>query len=261
MSTAIVLVTDQGYLPRAERTLNDLRTRGDWHGHIVLIPVGFTPSSELIARYNLQIVQFPRIPIDGFLQAVRDRPFTIPTCDGRELTKTVQWEKLHAFDSWFWDKYERIIYIDAGSRIVNPIAPILDLDWRGKFICPDDSPQGERKYFKNQLELVNRPDELGAFDQAYPGALESAYFLNCIWIYDTSLRIEKQLFVDLIAKYPIWKTNEMCVMNVVLTFDKKIWTPMPMLDEKTQRILFDWTERGRASSDYIVLKYPRGLRN
>lgn len=262
MTTAVVLVTDQGYLPKAERTLNDLRTRGEWHGHIVLIPVGFSPTDDLIARYNLQIAQFPRIPIEGFLQAVRERPFVIPTCDGREFTKTAQWEKLHAFDSWFWDRYERIIYIDAGSRIVNPIAPILALDWRGKFICPDDSPEGERKYFKNQLELVNRPDELGAFDQAYPCALESAYFLNCIWIYDTSLKFEKQWFVDLIAKYPIWKTNEMCVMNVVIAFDKKLWTPMPLYDDQSKRILFDWTERhGRASTDYIVLKYPRYVPN
>jgi hypothetical protein len=140
---------------------------------------------------------------------------------------------------------------------MNPIAPILALDWRGKFLCPDDGCDGNRKYFRNQLELVNRPDVLDALNKAYPGALESAYFLNCIWIYDTSLRIQKQDFVDLIAKYPIWKTNEMGVMNVLITFDKKLWTPMPLYDDQSRRILFDWTERhGRASSDYVVLKYP-----
>ena len=262
MTTAVVLVTDEGYLPKAERTLNDLRTRGNWQGHIVLISVGFTPSATLVQQYNLKIANFPRIPIDGFLNAVRERPFTVPTCDGREFTKTTQWEKLHVFDKWFADRYDRIIYIDAGSRIVNPIEPILSLNWRDKFLCPDDGCDGNRKYFRDQLEMVKRPEAIAELQALYPGILDATYFLNCIWIYDTALKIEKQWFVDLIAKYPIWRTNEMTVMNVVLTFDKKLWTPMPLFDERSQRILFDWTERhGRASSDYVVLKYPRGLRN
>jgi hypothetical protein len=99
---------------------------------------------------------------------------------------------------------------------------------------------------------------LAELDSLYPGMMDSTYFLNCIWIYDTSLGIQKQWFVDLIAKYPIWKTNEMGVMNVVLAFDKRLWTPMPLFDEGSQRILFDWTERnGRRWDAYIVLKYPR----
>lgn len=258
MSTAVVLVSDSQYFPKALITIHELRTIGKWQGDIVLIGVDFTPESAILEQYNLQVVHFNRISVTGFLSALREKPFTIPTHDGREFTKITQWEKLHVFDEWFRERYQRIIYIDAGSRIFNPIDPILALDWEYKFLSPDDGCDGHRKYFRHQLEMTKRPEAIGELESLYPGILDSTYFLNCIWIYDTRLNIQKEWFTNIIEKYPIWRTNEMGVMNVVLTFDKKLWTPMQLVDPQSSMILFDWTNRdGHEKSDYIILKYPR----
>jgi hypothetical protein len=254
MSTAIVLVSDSQYFPKALITIHDLRTVGNWHGDIVLISVDFTPEPHVIEQYQLLIVHFDRIPITKFLSALREKPLTIPTHDGREFTKITQWEKLHVFDEWFRERYQRVIYIDAGARIFNPIDPILAYDWEGKFLAPDD---GGSKQFRYQLELTNWPESITELETLYPGILDSIYFLNCFWIYDTRLNIQKEWFTSIIEKYPIWRTNEMGVMNIVLTFDKKLWTPMQVVDTESSKILFDWTNRpGHAKSDYIILKYP-----
>jgi alpha-N-acetylglucosamine transferase len=255
--TAFVIVSDNPYFSRTLTTIRELRSVGNWQGDIVLIAVDFTPDSAIIEEYRLKIVQFNRITITKFLSALREKPFTIPTHDGREFTKITQWEKLHVFDEWFRERYERIIYIDAGIRIFNSIDPILNLDWEGKFLAPDDGCDGNRKYFRHQLEMSNWPESIHELETLYPGILDSTYFLNCMWIYDTRLNIQKEWFTSVIEKYPIWRTNEMGVMNLILTFDKQLWTPMEITHESTPKILFDWTNRpGHPKSDYIMLKYP-----
>ena len=47
--------------------------------------------------------------------------------------------------------------------------------------------------------------------------------------------------IDIIGKYPLWRTNEMGVMNVVINFMHNLWTAFPLYTS-TGKILFDWCE-------------------
>ena len=61
MRTVFVLVTDERYFDRARRTLIDLRTRGQWAGEVVMIPVGFRLNKNFRDFYRITEVIFPPI--------------------------------------------------------------------------------------------------------------------------------------------------------------------------------------------------------
>lgn len=256
MSTAIVLVTDGGYFNKAMNTIRDIRGVGGWDGELVVVCVDFTIPQEVVDEFCLITKSFPRINIETFLEHIREKPLSIPTCDGREWKKQNQWEKLHVFDDWF-KQWERILYFDAGLRILDRIDNFLDVDWVGRFVAPDDDPWGWTKRFAEQLEVTNWPDTLGALERECPGILDGRYFLNCLWIYDTRIGISKQALIDTIGRYPLWRTNEMGVMNVVIHFTMKKWYALPLY-ATNKKILFDWCEynRGGKWNDYCALKYP-----
>jgi hypothetical protein len=130
MSTAFVTLCDEPYLHKAIRTIKDIRGVGQWTGDLVLITVGFTLDEEIKRKYSIKTVSFPRIDTDSLLSYFRANPFTVPTCDGREFKKCTQWEKLHVFDTFFC-QWERIVFVDAGLRLLDGVDNFLCLEWRG----------------------------------------------------------------------------------------------------------------------------------
>lgn len=258
--TAFVTLCDGKYFHRAKQTIKDLRTYGNWNGPIVLIEVDYTTPLEFISLFQVQCVSFPRIDVASYVNKLREKPFSHPTDDGREYTKTTQWEKLHVFEPYF-KQYERIVWVDAGLRILDDVDNLLALDWRGKFVAPDDTV-GKSHRFQVAVETENRIDELAAATHTYNLDLNDAYFLNCIWIHDTSIPVEMSDFLEGLH-YPIWRHNEMGVMNAVLHFKRKLWSPFPT-KAVNGKFLFDWCELNRGSSahwtEYCALKYPVTIR-
>jgi hypothetical protein len=262
MSTVIVTLCDEPYLAKAMQTIKDIRGVGQWTGDLVLITVGFTPS--LLAKYSVQCISFPSIPIHTLREHYQANPLSIPTCDGRENKKCTQWEKLHAFDAFF-SQWERVFFIDAGLRLFDSMDCFLSLEWRGKFLAPDDTWNDEKKRFNCQIETKNSPLILDKLIHRYGDILKEKYFLNCIFIYDTSLltSTSKEEMISIMNEFPLWRTNEMGVMNVFFTFHRRVWTPFPE-KAKNGRYLFDWCEYNRHEYnkiptqwyDYCALKYP-----
>jgi hypothetical protein len=70
------------------------------------------------------------------------------------------------------------------------------------------------------------------------------------------------MLIDAMNKYPLCKTNEMTIMNLVFHFQYKVWKAFPhfIVDENNkQKYLFDWCELnnpGTKWEDYCYLKYP-----
>jgi len=257
MSTVIVTLCDEPYLAKALQTIKDIRGVGQWTGDLVLITVGFTPSEEL-SKYSVDCVSFPGIPTEKVREFYREHPLTTPTCDGRETKKCTQWEKLHVFDPFF-TQWERVLFIDAGLRLFDSVNVFLSLDWRGKFLAPDDTWNDETKRFRCQIEETHSPEIRASLVERY-NPLEEKFFLNCIFLFDTSLLTDssKEEMIQIMDTYPLWRTNEMGVMNIFFTFHLKVWTPFPTL-AKNGKYLFDWCEYNRPSTqwyDYCALKYP-----
>ena len=262
MSTAIVTLCDEPYLHKAIRTIKDIRGVGQWTGDLVLITVGFTLPEDIQKMFSIKTTSFLPIQTDSLLAHFRANPFTEPTCDGREFKKCTQWEKLHVFDSFFC-AWERIIFIDAGLRILDGLDNFLSLEWKGRFLAPDDTWNDESKRFRCQLEIPKNEEHLQVLDSNYGNILDQKYFLNCIFIFDTSLLTtsSKEEMVMIMNTFPIWRTNEMGVMNIFFTFYLKVWTPFPTY-AKNGKYLFDWCEYNRPSTrwyQYCALKYPATL--
>ncbi len=259
-STAIVTLTDSAYIGRVERTIKDIRTRGAWTGPLVLIAVDFEPSKDFIKKYDLIIYAIKHIDVSGLKAAWATHPIK-PMSDQRHTKKLAQWNKLHVFDDFF-KSWERIIFFDAGLRVLDVVEPLLDLDWRGKFLAPDDSNPGDNgNRFRLQLDYEANPSVTTAVYEKFGEDIkEQHYFLNCIWIYDTAL-LEICNSRDLkegMNLYPISLCNEMGIMNLYFAFLHKVWAPFP---EKTAagKYLFGWCEYNfpiQKWTNFHFLKYP-----
>jgi hypothetical protein len=269
-TTVFVLVTDHKYFPKAKTTIRDIRSRGEWHGDIVMIAIDFHANQNFLDFYQIQQKRFTHIQEKKDLCNILNYcPFS-DTIDGREISKPNQWEKLHVFDPFF-KQWNRVVFVDAGLRILHNVhESFLKLDYKNAFLAPDDggnyvSLPNPDKLFKTQVShgcqqrLRDSLEPFGGLD-----ILEKNYFLNCVWVYDTAIldTCTKQEMINGIVNYPICKTNEMTMMNLFLHFKYKLWKPFPVHVPNTthKKILFDWCELNNPSPstwcDYCLIKYP-----
>ena len=256
-----VTVTDEKYFNRARQTIIDLRKKGHWDGQIVCICINFTLPVDFKLLYKITEVSFPVIDKLNLVSKIGTK---FPDWDGREFDKLNQWEKLHVFDEYFL-QWKYVVFMDAGLRVLDSVKYLLDLDCRNKFLAPNDATYHNKmdKIFSTQIcfrDNVTVNELLGEFGR---DILNSQYFLNCIWIYDTQLLkgIKKQEFIEYMNKYPLCKTNEMAIMNLLLNFKYKVWKPFPyfVVANNTFKCLFDWSELntlGTTWNNYCYIKYP-----
>ena len=261
--TVFVLVTDEPYFHRAKKTIQELRGRGEWIGDIVCISVGF--SIDFTFKRDLGVIEkkFEAIDKENLIRKIGDG---FPGSDGRERTKLTQWEKLHVFDDYF-KRWKRVAYLDAGMRVFDSVKYLLSLDYKDSFLCPDDNTSPQKRaqnVFRSQIS--NKDPEL--FEQLVEEygeeILEADNFLNCIWVYDTNLlntTITKTEFIEVMNKYPLFLTNEMGVMALLLAMKYKVWKTFPrtiISDKGKEKYLFDWCELNRPGTnwtDFCLIKY------
>lgn len=265
VNTVVTLVTDLRYLHRATRTIKDIRTKGEWTGTIVLICVDFKPDDTLIEQYNLTIYQVPYINTSKLLEQVKLCPI-YPIDYERHIVKIAQWNKLCVFDDYF-RQWERVVFFDAGLRIVGSLEPLLNLPWKGKILAPEDSsPRNRTNRFGVQLDLESNSNVVEQVKKDFGyDIFDKLYLLNCMWVYDTSLLdiCSRKDLEEGMNKYPICRNNEMSLMNLYFTFLHKVWTPLP---EKTSedKYLFGWCEleyfENPHYSNFHFIKYPVTLK-
>lgn len=268
--TVVVTLSDVNQQARAKRTILDIRTRGEWSGDIVWLTVGFNPSPNFTEFYRVKVHRVEHLDTRSLLEYYQRYPLR-PTCDSRETKKLTQWDKFYVFDSYFL-QWERVIYLDAGLRVVDRLSHLMDLDTTGVLLAPDDAaPYDSDKRFGGIIEadMERHPEIVPHFLAEYgPEILKERYFLNCIWMYDTALlhRIHLDDLVKVMNRYPIARCNEMTIMNLVFTFQHRVWRAFPdhCLRDPRRR-LFGWTERDRDYGpyttwrDFCFLKYPTTL--
>jgi hypothetical protein len=270
MSTVIVTLSDIHQQARAKRTILDARTRGEWTGDIVWITVGFTPSTQFLDFYRVQAHRVEHLDTSALLTYYQKNPL-LPTCDQRETKKLTQWDKFYVFDSWFL-QWGRVVYLDAGLRVVDRMEHLLELDCSGSIMAPDDAAiYDQEKRFSGIIEADSErhPTVMEEWLKEYSSEiLNERYFLNCMWMYDTHLlhRIHITDLIDAMNRYPICRCNEMTIMNLIFTFKHRVWKPFPEhCPRDDRRRLFGWTERDRDYGpyttwrDFCFLKYPSTL--
>jgi hypothetical protein len=261
-TTCFVTLCDEAYFSKAKQTIYDLRTRGKWFGDIVLIPVDFSPfcNADFMEKYSVQCMSLPKIDT-SFVTSQIEKPFS--EGDGREFTKLNQWQKLNVFHPFF-TSWKRVVFLDAGLRVLESVEHLLCLDCKGAILVPNDGFQ--HKPFSEQISYDNPAVVEKVVNDFFQGNRENmneTYFLNCMWIYDTDIlsicSLEK--LVDAMNKYPCCKTNEMGIMNLLFHFKYHLWKEFPEKnkDESGGKYLFEWCELNRPGTvwtDYCYLKYP-----
>ena len=256
--TVFVLITDQNYFNKAKRTIIDLRTKGNWNKDIVLITIDFNLTPNFKDFYQIIEVKFPHIDKTNLLRKIGENGFN-DTTDKREIHKLNQWEKFHVFDDYFF-KWSRVVYLDAGLRVLEDVKYILEIDYKDRLVAPKDGKLYDDREFKCQLSNDN-PELIDLFKNEYgEKALTSNYMLNCFWIYDTSILnlCDKNQLIEAMNKYTFCKTNEMGIMNILFNFKYKLWERLPITSN--EKFLFDWCELNQdyptTWRNYCLLKYP-----
>lgn len=255
MSTVFVTLSDSSYYGKARQTIHELRTRGQWNGDIVFIAVDFRPEP----MDGVRIIHASHLDTTSLVQSLKRHP--LPAMDdGRHTKKLYQWDKLQVFTPYF-RQWDRVVFLDAGLRVFDTVSALLDLEWRGKFLAPDDSdPYDNGVRFRVQLGLNSNPRVAYKLLSEYSESiLDAHYFLNCIFVFDTSLleKVSLDDMVDAMNKFPICMCNEMGIMNLIFTFKLGVWSPFPQ--KVGEKYLFGWSERNYkespTSSAFHFLKY------
>jgi len=257
--TVFVLVTDKNYFSKAKRTIVDLRSKGNWKNEIVLITIDFNLNSNFKDFYNVIEVKFPTIDKTNLIKSIGENGFN-DTTDKREIHKLNQWEKFHVFDDYFI-QWNRVVYLDAGLRVLEDVKYILEIDYKNKILAPKDGKLYDDRDFNSQLSYDN-PELIVSFKNEYgESTLKSNYMLNCMWIYDTSILnlCDKNQLIEAMNKYTFCKTNEMGIMNILFHFKYNLWERLP-IKASNEKFLFDWCELNQnyhtTWRDYCLLKYP-----
>lgn len=260
MSTVFVTLCDNSdYYRRSKRTLEEVREAGQWKGDIVLMAVDFDP--EPIP--GVEIHRVTHLPLDTLLEAYKLHPL-LSAEDDRWATKLHQWDKLQIFTDFF-RRWERVVFLDAGIRVIAEVQPMLDLPWRGRILGPNDTdhPSSNGRTFRRLLDTKsNAVVYQSLIDEFTESVLsETSYLLNCMFVFDTSLldRIPYTEIIDTMNRYPIAWCNEMTIMNLVFHFRHAVWTPFPT--KIGSRYLFGWSERNYIDRpvrwvDFYFMKYP-----
>ena len=256
--TVFTLVTDLNYFNKAKRTIIDLRSKGNWNGDIVLVTIDFDLNVNFKDFYNIIEKKFPQIDKSVLLLKIGQSGF-LDTTDKREVNKLNQWEKLHIFDDYF-SKWSRVVFLDAGLRVLEDVKYLLEIDYKNKILAPKDGKIFEDQSFNCQLSY-DKPELIDSLKSEFgEKILTSNYMLNCMWIYDTNiLRLcDKNQLIEAMNKYTFCKTNEMGIMNVLFTFKYNLWEKFP-IKASNGKILFDWCELNNPNTnwrDYCYIKYP-----
>lgn len=257
MSTVFVTLTDSTYYPKADYTIRELQGNGQWTGDIVLIAVDFNPPP----MEGVTVLHTTHINTAAHVERLQKNPIQ-PMSDNRHFGKLHQWDKLQVFKEYF-RKWERVVFLDAGLRIFWPVTALLDLEWRGKFLAPDDSGHKDNgSRFNCQLDLNANPRVTMDLFSEYPRSiLDEKYFINCVFVYDTSL-LDRVTFDELeqtMNRYPISMCNEMGIMNLIFAYKLRVWTPFPH-GRVNGTYIYGWSENNYSDEnatwkDFHFLKY------
>jgi len=261
VTTAFVTLCDQAYFPRALRTIEDIRTSGQWLGDLVLVAVDFEPPPEALTPFRVLVRRVEHLKTDDLVRALKENPIRA-MADGRHFGKLTQWDKLQVFGPFF-KAWKRICFLDAGLRVFNAVAPLLELPYENTIRAPDDSdPYDNGNRLGCQLDLTANPPVTHALLKDFGNDLAlERYFLNCIFVFDTAIMdlCSQDELVAAMNQYPISLTNEMGIMNLLFTVKHRVWKPFP---QRTAggKYLFGWSElnyRERpAATEFHFLKYP-----
>ena len=255
----ITFVCNKKYFNKFVETCDQLINIGKYQGPICLV-IGDDLvndkllKSSIIIDNNIIIKYFPDIKFPKNFHEINRK---IIGNDGRHITKTFQWDKMHLFNVYF-KQWRYIFYIDCGMKILDEISPMLKLTSENTLLAHSDAyPTYNWKLhrqfsdksidFLSKINIVRRR-LFKKFD------LNIDYFQTGIMLYDTNI-IEEETYnnlVELSHTFPISKTNEQGIINLYFNCIKNIWKQLPLKNNETN--FYDYWCRDKTKTNYIIVK-------
>ena len=245
---AIVLCSNKGYLEKAERTINEIRIKGEWNGDIVFFHDkelhDDTKLKGMKEKYDLILKEFP----------------TLDTSKVEKLynssDKIFQFFKFNLFDTYF-KKWDTILYIDAGMHIFKPLNRLFNIDVKGYLFANSDAKPTYEWTLESQFNIDKDKDITNELKKEFD-LTKKDYFQSTMMLFDTSIihnNTVKEL-VELMNKYPIcFGTKDQAILNLYFLNKRNLWKPLPLNDN--EGLLYDFNERENKKEDYIMVKYPK----
>ena len=182
MRTAIVTVTDEKYIPAACCTLLSCATAGRVRSNLFLVTDGVSPTSTKAA---CDFLRQQAVPVDIIDHRSERAAYRV---DG--YISFAAYTRLY-LDKYFDERWDRLLYLDADTRVISPLQPLLNVDLCGRMLGAienlRDVPQAIRNitadapYFNSGVMLFDWPATLanGLLDRARHFARESSDL--CEW--------------------------------------------------------------------------------
>jgi hypothetical protein len=253
----LVLMTNESYSARCVRTVWECRNIGKYLGDIVIIShpelQENTGYIQTCASLRATPVFLPLIDIRDILAKIHERPFQ-HSIDGRETTKTFQWQKLQIFNTYF-KKWKKLFYVDAGMKIIQDINIFFTCIKPNSMLAHCDGYPEYQWTLGDKFDKHSRPEVYAELEKQF--CLTTMNYQSTILLFHTdtiqSDTVEK--IVQLANKYPISLTNEQGIINLYFL---DILSQVPLFREN--RFLYDFCERfGIHGSRYTMLKYPKTI--
>jgi hypothetical protein len=246
----VVFLCDKAYFEKFIYTCNQLITNGKYNGNICLV-VGDDLNNDalldcdFIKSNNIIIKYFPNIQFSNDFLIVNNDIKT----DGRNLTKKIQWQKLHLFNIFF-KQWNYIFYLDCGITIFADISPIINEVTENTLLAHSDA------YPKYEWKLHTQFDKTNTkfFTKLYNTYnLNIDYFQTTIMLYDTKI-IQNDTYEKLLKlsiEYPISITNEQGIMALYFTNIQPLFKQIKTHNEDIY--FYDYLSRNN-NNKYIMLK-------
>jgi len=230
MNDCIVFVSNAGFIDKFCATYESLRVIGEWKGDVCLIVGDDVNVDRLrehpILKIPLDILYFPDIKFTDITE--RFIEITNREC-GKVGSKLFQYHKFHLFQDYF-RKWDRILYLDVGMKIFQPVAPIFSLCKPGNILAHSDSwPSGKWRLIDQFHSMI----DFGAYEElceSYPtDILMGDYFQTTMMLFSPKSIICGNTFdelIELVEKYPISCTNDQGIIALYF-ISRGQWIPLP----------------------------------
>ena len=249
--SCVAFVCNNGFLDKFIDTCNSLIYVGEYTGDIVLVTGDDVDVNSLLKhpfikkhQKQVSIRACPDIVFEN--NVYKTMTETNAVC-GKAHNKMFQFHKYHIFTPFF-KKWKYVFYIDCGTKIFNPIQPILNCACEDTLLAHSDAfptyvwkLSGQFLEDKKQ-ELYERWD------------LDRDYFQSTIMLFDTGI-IEEDTFetlCDLTERYPISRTNDQGILNLYFICMKDKWKQLTLGNGETY--FYDFNIRNN-DKPYIMTKY------
>jgi len=246
----IALCTNNAYLDKAKRTIDEIRRKGQWTGDLVLFHDSELDNlSQLKEEYTLTLKKFPKIDTSKVEQELDNNK----SAKYKNLrAKMFQYFKFNIFNTYF-KQWDSVLYIDVGMHIMNPLQRFFDLDIKGKLLANSDSQPSFEWTLENQFDLNSEYSKnlIEHYDLN-----KKDYFQSGVLLFDTHIIEENTVskLIELMNAYPI-ANGDQAIMNLYFLNMRNLWTQLPLRDN--EGLLYDYDERNNKKEDYIMIKYPK----